>query len=835
MKRILFSLVLILGLSAVQFAQTNQYLHFDGVDDLAQLDGAGEYLVDAPGVTMAGWFYTDELVYGQGMMSIRGGGTGGEGEFYLIQLSNGVLECRFIGTGGFHEVVGPAGTIQAGVWQHVCLTYDGSELTLYVDGSEVGSTSASGTFEENDRPFTIGKCLLAGFNFIYGGRADEVSLWSRGLSQSEVQDMMMGELEGTEDGLEAYYKFNQGAPGGDNTSITQLNDEVGPGSSRNADLLNFALTGEESNFGGILEDGFQSIEFPAPGDRLISDVPFDLNAVASSGLPVSYEVLSGPASIDGSTVTLDGVPGTVVVRASQAGSLDYDAAADVETTFLVHDPAEVVPNILPRHPLAGDVVVPANGPIRISMQVSMDYQPLFEYTNVSVEVSGTVVQLEEYSNGHFIGWWQPPAEGDYTVNMSASNNYGYIATDSYSIEVTSNGTDQDLLAFEELWVSVDVPMVEATVDLPSHQGAYSSITGTLFITCPPGGCDPWDRVSHVEVKGKDGEWYEIIRYLTPYGVACDHQIDLTDFASLLSGRTDFRVILGTFANGFEYTLQLEYEEGEPDFAYSEVEKLWYQTYPFGDLADLQPCEDISVNNPENLEAAKIKLVSTGHGWGTNNTGNAAEFHEDYHHIWVDGAETFEQWNWNTCSPNPDGCQPQAGTWQFDRAGWCPGSIAQFFDYDMTPYAGQDEVDLQYIFDEDYTDFCHPNNPNCITGVTCENCDDGFNPHLIVTSYYISMADQPVGDVVVSGLDEVGVSSLGIYPNPSSGIFFIQLDEAIQQGVVEVLDAQGRTVLSRFISGLEQDIQVDIQGLARGVYQVSLRYDDKRSTGTFILE
>ena len=26
--------------------------------------------------------------------------------------------------------------------------------------------------------------------------------------------------------------------------------------------------------------------------------------------------------------------------------------------------------------------------------------------------------------------------------------------------------------------------------------------------------------------------------------------------------------------------------------------------PFGDLADLQPCEDISVNNPENLEAVK---------------------------------------------------------------------------------------------------------------------------------------------------------------------------------------------------------------------------------------
>lgn len=41
-----------------------------------------------------------------------------------------------------------------------------------------------------------------------------------------------------------------------------------------------------------------------------------------------------------------------------------------------------------------------------------------------------------------------------------------------------------------------------------------------------------------------------------------------------------------------------------------------------------------------------------------------------------------------------------GTWYFARAGWCPGSIAPWFDYDMTPFIGAAQVDLGYRFDKD---------------------------------------------------------------------------------------------------------------------------------------
>jgi len=48
--------------------------------------------------------------------------------------------------------------------------------------------------------------------------------------------------------------------------------------------------------------------------------PFILQAAASSQLPVTFSLVSGPASLNGSTVTLTGSPGIVTVQANQGGN-----------------------------------------------------------------------------------------------------------------------------------------------------------------------------------------------------------------------------------------------------------------------------------------------------------------------------------------------------------------------------------------------------------------------------------------------------------------------------------------------------------------------------------
>ncbi len=79
----------------------------------------------------------------------------------------------------------------------------------------------------------------------------------------------------------------------------------------------------------------QTITFPQPADKIATDAAFALAATASSGLPVSFTVISGPAMLAGSTLTLTGSSGTVAIRASQAGNLVYTAATDVTRTFEV--------------------------------------------------------------------------------------------------------------------------------------------------------------------------------------------------------------------------------------------------------------------------------------------------------------------------------------------------------------------------------------------------------------------------------------------------------------------------------------------------------------------
>ena len=61
-------------------------------------------------------------------------------------------------------------------------------------------------------------------------------------------------------------------------------------------------------------------------DHTYGDIPFTISATSNSTGAFTYTVVSGPATISGSTVTLTGA-GTVVLRASQAADSNYTIAA----------------------------------------------------------------------------------------------------------------------------------------------------------------------------------------------------------------------------------------------------------------------------------------------------------------------------------------------------------------------------------------------------------------------------------------------------------------------------------------------------------------------------
>ena len=818
-------LFLVISQPVFLISQTNQYLHFDREDDFVLLNDAGQYVTGTTELSITGWFYCDEHAYGQGYMGFRSGS--GDGEFYLIQLNGGVMECRLKSTTGLHQYVAPENTIIPQMWQHIAWVYDGSSILLYVNGILNGSSTASGTFSNSVVPFGIGKSLLGGFNFVYGGRVDEVTVWDKGLTQSEIQDMMENELTGAEDNLQLYYKFNQGEPGGNNTSITHLVSEIGSG-ERDGELMNFALIGETSNFNGTLDPGYQAISFPQIVNHLTTDVPFDLEATATSGLEVFFEVISGPATLNGNTLTLSGAAGEVVIEATQPGNGTYDPANPVRNTFIVIDPNTHVPEIDARSPLDGDVLVPELGYIQLAALINIDYPELFSVQSVRFEINGQSLNPTNWGEGYYSGWWPVPEYGNHQLTIIATNNYGSSSVETVNINIVPDVVDMEILAVDGVWLNPSIPSVTVDAELPSYMGAFGQISGTLELNCPDGGCGEWDRVASIDARGHDGKWVEIIRYITPYGVACSHTIDLTDYMSILQGKVSFRVNCGTLDNGYLWSLKLDYSEGSPLYNYSVIDIIWDSTYAFGDYANLQPVDDVSHMFSEEAEAATLKLVSTGHGWGNLNTSNAAEFYEATHHIWINGDETFEQHNWYDCNPNPDGCQPQNGTWYHDRAGWCPGAIAQWFDYDLTQFIPDETLNLGYVFYEGYVDLCHPNHPDCITGVTCDDCDAGFNPHFPVTCNLVTFSDIPLDGGTFVSIDEtyynIG-SYITLFPNPSDGLMELAFHGKVdfEKANVSISSVAGNEIDSFDWYG-ETKI-LNLSGLSQGFYFVKIKIND----------
>jgi hypothetical protein len=84
--------------------------------------------------------------------------------------------------------------------------------------------------------------------------------------------------------------------------------------------------------GWIFSGQAQSITFDPLVDVLEDVGTIALTGTASSGLTVNYEVVSGPATVAGSQLTITG-PGPVEVQASQPGNIEFNPAPSVSHTF----------------------------------------------------------------------------------------------------------------------------------------------------------------------------------------------------------------------------------------------------------------------------------------------------------------------------------------------------------------------------------------------------------------------------------------------------------------------------------------------------------------------
>lgn len=107
----------------------------------------------------------------------------------------------------------------------------------------------------------------------------------------------------------------------------------------------------------------QTITWSTPNTATYSTTPFALLASASSGLPVSFAVVSGPITLDGILATTSGT-GPAVIRISQPGNANYLPADPVLLNITISDATQTITfAALPDHNIS-------DAPFRISATAS---------------------------------------------------------------------------------------------------------------------------------------------------------------------------------------------------------------------------------------------------------------------------------------------------------------------------------------------------------------------------------------------------------------------------------------------------------------------------------
>ena len=576
----------------------------------------------------------------------------------------------------------------------------------------------------------------------------------------------------------------------------------------------------------------QLIEMADIPNQLTFNAPITLEATASSGLPVSFEMMEGPATISGNVLTLTGETGIVKFKATQAGNANWLPAPDVVKSFEVVDPYTYDPEVKIRRPFDGTkVYLDEIHPVMIVVSAYIEHPEVIKFTDITASINGEDIALhtdypDDPDNGYYYGFWTPSGFGDFEMSVSVTQSGDKTTTFSNHFEVTNNiGSHMDVVTMNgDLVCTPTVHSAKGEYVFPSHVGAFNEILAHFEYNCVDGNCDTYDRVGGVKVRNYRGEWIELFRYITPFRKECQDDVDVSDYTSLLQGLVELEFYMELWnGSGSNPNLIFSFTKGTPDYLYADVDEIWFGTFAFGDYANLQPVPVVNYTFSDQAQAVMLKMTTTGHNWSsgannTYNTGNAAEFYEATHHIFVNGQNKFDQHLWRACSPNPAGCQPQNGTWAYPRSGWCPGSIGMVWDFDLTEYLAAGQAELTYQFDPTYIDYCHPNHPDCVDNVTCTECAAPDNPVLRVAGKIISFSNDENLLMSVHESHAEPAFNAEIYPNPANGQVTLRSDYEKGAVCVMVLNMQGQ-IVSTFT--MEGQHTIDVSRWPAGVYTIQM--------------
>lgn len=142
-------------------------------------------------------------------------GNYGSGMQFLLRV-DGNRPAFWVDNGGGFRVVNGATTVPLNTWTHLAGVWNGSVLTVYINGVLDGTAGVvGGAFNATTNPVRIGASLTSES---WHGKLDDVRIWSIARPVTDISTYMNACVSGTTPGLVALYHFEEGA----GTSVADL-------------------------------------------------------------------------------------------------------------------------------------------------------------------------------------------------------------------------------------------------------------------------------------------------------------------------------------------------------------------------------------------------------------------------------------------------------------------------------------------------------------------------------------------------------------------------------------------------------------------------------------
>jgi len=207
-------------------------------------------------MTVEFWMYTPNANLPFGSVMGQADNNSSNNTVWLMHPNRNGTMTFYVNDAGTLQTA--TGSITANSWHHYAAVASATSTKFYVDGVLVhtGAGISNTILVSSTSVIHIGKDVRFATRHIANNDPDnryatmildELRIWNRALCSEEINANKDVEINPTgQNGLQQYYRFNQGFANANNASVNILNDLSG--NNRNGTLNNFTLNGTESNW-----------------------------------------------------------------------------------------------------------------------------------------------------------------------------------------------------------------------------------------------------------------------------------------------------------------------------------------------------------------------------------------------------------------------------------------------------------------------------------------------------------------------------------------------------------------------------------------------------------